>query len=123
MSFAGTHIVTDLRQDFVELVRLITMVNRCYHGMEDRAVMKEVSDALKAKKTGLQLELLRRFPQWVALQRHDSEKGQNFSLRLLQPVRLPSGEVRTDAMHLPLAIAEKYLSETFLQSAQMRASQ
>ncbi len=113
--------MTDQRQDFVELIRLITVVNRCYHGMEERLAMKEVSDALKAKKTGLQLELLRRFPQWVALQRHDGEKGQNFSLRLLQPVRLPSGEVRTDAMHLPVGIAGKYLSETFLKSAQMRA--
>ena len=115
--------MTELPKDFVELVRLITVVNRCYHGMEDRALMKEVSDALKAKKTGLQLELLRRFPQWVALQRHDSEKGQNFGLRLLQPVRLPSGEVRTDAMHLPVGIAEKYLSQSFLKSAQMRSRQ
>lgn len=92
-----------------ELVQLITVVNRCWHTMKDRDADDAVTRALRDKKMALQLELIRTFGSKVELVRDDDENMALFSVRLVEPVRLRSGEVRHDAMHIPVERVEQFL--------------
>ena len=93
------------------LVQLITLVNRCWHTMREREADGEVTRALRDQKTTLQVELLTEFPQRVTMVRDDDESRPLFSLRLSPPVRLPGGEIRGDAMHLPVDLAEQFMTD------------
>jgi len=106
--------VSESEVNLVELVELITLVNRCWHTMRDRDANSAVTAALRDKKTALQVELLTRFPDKVSLVRHDDESRALYSLRLSSQIRLSSGEVRSDAMHLPVDLARDYLPYTEL---------
>ena len=108
-----------LPTSFDELVGLIAAVNRAWHGIQSSEAQQELAAALRDKKLGLQIELLRTYPDLVRLTRDDNEGHELYSLRLLRPVRLPGGAVLNDAMHARLDHLHKYLpASAFTQDSE-----
>ncbi len=97
------------KADYVDLVRLIAAVNRAWHALQGDESQRVLAGALRDKKLGLQLELLRRYPRHVFLKRDDQDGHDLYSLRLKAPVRLASGAVLKDAMHAPMDHIQRYL--------------
>ena len=103
------------RSDYAELVRLIAAVNRAWHAIQDDEQQQAIAAALRDKKLGLQVELIRNHPDRVRLTRDDRDGHELYSIRLANPVRLVSGAVLNDAMHAPLEHLRRYLPEIVSQ--------
>ena len=77
-----------------------------------------ISLALRHRKSSLQAELIRLWPDHAWLRLDDEAEGRElFSVRLAHEVRLPSGVRRQDAEHMPVDVARELLSPVELQKA------
>ena len=102
-----------------ELVGQIVAINHGWKlAIERWGNQSAISLALRQRKSSLQADLLRLWPDQVWLRVDQEAEGRElFSVRLGREVRLPSGVRRQDAEHMPVDVARELLTPGELQKA------
>ncbi len=104
-------------REYTSLIYQITSVNRAWKQARERwGEESPTALMLRKRKSSLQARLIRDHRSSVYLKAdHDNTEGEPlYSVRLIEPVRLPNNMTRNDAEHLPVRLAEELFSQAEL---------